>query len=82
MAERRRVKHSKSLRERLLEDAAKYREAAELLPPGAERERLLKRVQQAEAAAQFDGWLTSSRAAPASPGAIGQRMIGIRETTD
>jgi|UPI000462547E Fic family protein len=65
VGKRRRIKHSKSFKERLLEEAAKFRDAAEQLPPGFERELLMKRVRQAEAATQFEDWLRSP-GAPAS----------------
>ena len=55
---RRRTKHTKTFKERLMDEAAKFREAAERLPPGTERELLMKRVQQAEKAAQISDWLT------------------------
>lgn len=54
---RRRIKHTKTFKERLMDEAAKCREAAERLPPGSERELLMKRVQQAEKAAQISDWL-------------------------
>lgn len=41
----------------LMDGAAKCREAAERLPPGRERELLMKRVQQAEKTAQISDWL-------------------------
>lgn len=40
-----------------MDGAAKCREAAERLPPGRERELLMKRVQQAEKTAQISDWL-------------------------
>ena len=54
---RRRITQAKSFHERLLEEAAKCREAAKQLPPGTQRETLIKRSKQAEAAAQMDDWL-------------------------
>jgi len=52
---------------RLLGEAAKYREAAEQLPPGTQPELLIKRSQQADAAAQMDDWLAApNQPAPAS----------------
>ncbi|GGI32241.1 hypothetical protein [Bradyrhizobium guangdongense] len=61
---RRRVKHTKSFRERLLDEAARYREAAERLEPGTERELLMRRVYQAEKAAQISDWLAKPNAPP------------------
>jgi hypothetical protein len=63
---RRRIKHTKSFKERLIEEATKFRVAAEQLPPGMERELLMKRVRQAEQAAEISDWLT----APAVPGKL------------
>jgi hypothetical protein len=64
---RRRITQAKSFHERLLEEAAKCREAAEQLPPGTEREALTKRSQQAEAAAQMDDWLAPTNKSAAAP---------------
>ncbi|WP_271596134.1 MULTISPECIES: hypothetical protein [unclassified Bradyrhizobium] len=49
---RRRIKQSISFSQRLADEAAKFRKAAEELPPGTARELLMKRVRQAEAAWQ------------------------------
>jgi hypothetical protein len=59
MAERRRIKHEKTFKQRLAEEAVKFQEAADKLPPGTARELLLKRVRQAETAANFNDWLSS-----------------------
>lgn len=69
---RRRIKHTKTFKERLMDEAAKCREAAERLPPGTERELLMKRVQQAEKAAQISDWLTKPNpgAAPSFGGLL------------
>jgi hypothetical protein len=66
---RRRTKHTKTFRERLMDEAAKFQEAAERLPPGTERELLMKRAQQAEKAMQISDWLTkpNPRSAPFTP---------------
>ena len=56
---RNRRKHTKSFQERLLEEAMRFKEAADKLPPGTARELLLKRVRQAETAADIDKWLSS-----------------------
>lgn len=66
---RRRIKHTTSFAQRLIEEAAKFREAAERLPPGTERELLMKRVRQAEAAMQINDWLAAPQSAP--PAALG-----------
>ncbi len=57
--ERRRVKHLQSLEERLTEEARELRERARLLPPGIEREALLRKARHDEAAAHMTEWLTS-----------------------
>ena len=49
----------KSLKDRLLQKAERDRERAETLPPGAEREALVEKARQSEAAAHIDGWLSS-----------------------
>lgn len=56
---RRRIKHQKTFQERLTEEAARFRQAANDLPPGTIRELLLKRARQAETAAHIDEWLSS-----------------------
>ena len=45
---RRRFKQSNSLEERLTEEAARLREQAKLLQPGAVRKALLRKARQAE----------------------------------
>ncbi|MCK1337689.1 hypothetical protein IVB38_17055 [Bradyrhizobium sp. 38] len=61
---RRRVTHTQTFTNRLMEQAAKFREAAERLAPGTERELLMKRADQAEQAAQMSDWLTKPNSAP------------------
>lgn len=56
---RRRFKQTLSLDERLLQQAEKMKREAETLPPGSEREGLLKQAQHADTAARINGWLTS-----------------------
>jgi len=57
MKKRRRIKHVKSFEQRLAEEAKRFKEAAEILPPGMARELLMKRVRMAEAAAHMNQWL-------------------------
>jgi hypothetical protein len=57
MQKRRRVKHEKTFEERLAEEAHRFREAAEALPPGTAQELLLRRARQAERAAHLNQWL-------------------------
>jgi hypothetical protein len=59
MQKRRRIKHQKTFEERLAEEARRYREAAEALPPGTAQELLLRRARQAESAAHMNQWLKS-----------------------
>ena len=57
--QRHRFKHTKSLNERLLEEATKLKEETKLLPHGPLREAATKRARQAEMAAHMDDWLSS-----------------------
>jgi hypothetical protein len=59
MQKRRRIKHQKTFEERLAEEAQRFRDAAEALPPGTAQELLLKRARQAESAAHMNQWLKS-----------------------
>ena len=56
---RRRVKQIYPLEERLAEEAKELRERAKALPPGPEREVLLRRARHDEAAAHMTEWLMS-----------------------
>ena len=59
MAGRRRFKHTSTLEERLSEDTEQLRAQAEALPPGAERDHVLRRIRQNETAAHITEWLNS-----------------------
>jgi hypothetical protein len=59
MQRRRRFKKISSLEERLAEEAARLKAKAEALPPGPEKEALLKRARQAETGAHMSEWLQS-----------------------
>ena len=59
MLKRRRFKQTKSLEERLAEEAANLREQAKALPPSAERERLLRKARQADTGCYVSEWLRS-----------------------
>ncbi|WP_441280001.1 hypothetical protein [Bradyrhizobium sp. 63_E2_N1_3] len=60
MGERRRVKQTRSLEERMAEQAAaKLKTLADRLPPGVERDALLKRARTAEIGAHISDWLRS-----------------------
>ena len=55
----RRVKHTCSFEERLAAEAERLREQAKTLPPGKEREELMRKVRLAETASQMNEWLKS-----------------------
>ena len=58
--QRRRLKHTKTFEERLSEEAARFREAAEQLPHGSTaRELMMRRARQAETASGINEWLSS-----------------------
>ncbi|MGY3234836.1 hypothetical protein ACVMAJ_001726 [Bradyrhizobium sp. USDA 4448] len=59
MLKRRRFKQTKTLHEKLAEEAAQLREEARTLAPGRRRETLLRRARQDETAMQIDAWLHS-----------------------
>jgi hypothetical protein len=56
---RKRVKHSHSFEERLLSAAKAARESARKLPPGKQREMLLRSARESEAAAEINRWISS-----------------------
>ena len=56
---RRRFKQTQSLEERLAQEAKRLREEAKLLPPGAERDRIIREARQAETGSHLTEWLTS-----------------------
>ena len=56
---RNRLKQNKSLEERLVAHAARLREEAKTLPPGAASDALLMRAEQAEKGANLSQWLRS-----------------------
>ena len=60
MQRRRRVVQTLSLRDRLASFAKQLTENASKLPPGSDRETLLKKARQAETALRLDGWIASS----------------------
>jgi hypothetical protein len=57
--QRRRFKQTRSLEERLSEEAKRLREEARLLPPSAERDEMIRKARQAETASHMNDWLTS-----------------------
>jgi phage protein D len=58
-AKRNRRKNVTSTTERLLAAAAEARKQASLLRPGIERQNLLRKAREAEAAVHMNEWLTS-----------------------
>ena len=64
MVTRQRFTQTKSLKERLLEEAQTLRDQARLLPFGTVRDAALKKARQAEAAAHMDDWLSSPSLQP------------------
>jgi hypothetical protein len=72
---RRRFKHEKTSKERLADEAWRFKEAAEKLPPDSHaRELLLRRARQAENASLIDEWLNSP--GPQSPEALANVLAG------
>jgi hypothetical protein len=59
MQRRGRFKQILSFEERLAEEAKRLRDQAEALPPGIEREELIRKARQAETASHMNEWLTS-----------------------
>ena len=59
MPDRSRFERTQSLEARLAQEAKRLREEARLLPPGAQREELLRKAGQAETASHLNEWLTS-----------------------
>jgi hypothetical protein len=59
MGTRRRTKHTVSLEVRLAEESQRLREEAKSLPPGADREELLRKARQNEIGAHLTEWITS-----------------------
>jgi hypothetical protein len=55
---RRRVRQTVSLQDRLAQRARDDRDQARRLPPGREREELLRRARRAESASQMTEWLS------------------------
>jgi hypothetical protein len=59
MLKRRRFHKTKSLQDRLAAWAEEIREQAAKLPPGPERDALLKKLRQADTASHLDDWANS-----------------------
>ena len=56
---RHRLKQDRALGERLIEEARQARARAEQLPPGTEREDVLRKARAADITAHIDEWLKS-----------------------
>jgi hypothetical protein len=61
---RRRIRHDVSFEDRLARAARQAREAADLLPPGLDRELLLRKASACETAAEIHLWISSPGAEP------------------
>jgi hypothetical protein len=59
MQYRRRFKQTQTLEARLSEEAKRLRDEAKLLPPGAERDELIRKARRAETTAHLSEWLNS-----------------------
>ena len=59
MNERRRINHTTSLEVRLAEEAKRLEAAAKKLPPGKNREEMIRKARQTETASHMTEWLTS-----------------------
>nr|WP_249129725.1 hypothetical protein [Bradyrhizobium japonicum] len=59
MASRRRFKQTRSLKDRLASFAKDAREKASSLPPGAEKDELLRKAGQADTTARAAIWINS-----------------------
>ena len=57
--QRRRIKQTAPLNERLAEQAQRLRQEAKSLPPGIKRERAARAARQVETAIQISEWLLS-----------------------
>ncbi|MHC2288740.1 MULTISPECIES: hypothetical protein [Bradyrhizobium] len=59
MLKRRRFKQTRSLEERLAEEAKRLREEARLLPHGPAREQVIRKARQCETGSHMSEWLKS-----------------------
>ncbi|RXT49172.1 hypothetical protein B5V03_15080 [Bradyrhizobium betae] len=59
MQQRYRIKQTTSPEERLAYEAFRLRDEARSLPPGIERERLIRKARQAETGSHISEWLRS-----------------------
>lgn len=61
---RRHLRQTDSLKDRLASFAKDARKKASLLPPGAEKEQMLRKARQADTAAHLDDWVNSAGLQP------------------
>ena len=61
---RRHLRQTDSLKDRLASFAKAARKKAALLPPGPEKEQMLRKARQADTAAHLDDWANSSGLRP------------------
>jgi hypothetical protein len=61
---RRRFQQTVSLEERLSEEAKRLREEAKSLPPGPDRDILIRKARQAETGSRMSEWLRSPELQP------------------
>jgi hypothetical protein len=61
---RRRLKQAVSLEERLSEEAKRLKEQAKALPPGPERDIILRKARQCETGSHMSEWLRSPELQP------------------
>jgi hypothetical protein len=64
MQNRRRFKHQITLQDRIIAWAKRIRAQAAGLPPGPDRDELLRKVRQAETAMHLDDWANSPELQP------------------
>lgn len=64
MQQRPRIKQTTTLDERLVAEAKRLREQAELLPHGPVREAVIRRARQAETGSHINQWLRSAGLQP------------------
>jgi hypothetical protein len=64
MTERKRIKQTESLEQRLIEEARRLRAQAKLLRPGAVRDDVIRKARQAEVRSHMSEWLRSAELQP------------------
>ena len=64
MQKRRHITHTQSLEERLADEAKELRNVAKTLPPGPERDAVLRKARQDETAVHMTEWLSSAGLRP------------------